>query len=111
MADASDFQKAFLREQEKLRRDIRPMIAKAGHYNPANDVPYEYQRYPLMVRIGDKDIKVYSEEEENKVLGIIAKPAKKVDVDIANIPQPAEVHVKRKYTKRATPLPLPADLK
>ena len=111
MADASDFQKAFLREQEKLKRDIRPMIAKAGHYNPANDVPYEYQRYPLMVKVGDKEIKVYSKEEENMALGIRPEPAKKVDVDIANIPQTEAVHVKRKYTKRAAPLPLPADLK
>ena len=110
MSDATEFQKAYLEHQKKLQRDIRPMIARSGQYNPEGDVPNEYQRYPLMVRIGDKDIKVYSEEEENKVLGIIAKPAKKVDVDIANIPQPAEVHVKRKYTKRAQAADLPATL-
>ena len=111
MADASDFQKAFLREQEKLRRDIRPMIAKAGHYNPANDVPYEYQRYPLMVKVGDKEIKVYSKEEENMALGIRAEPAKKVDVDIANIQQPDKVAVRRGRPPKIKPLDLPADLK
>ena len=111
MAEASDFQKAYLEHQKKLQRDIRPMIARSGFYNPDNDTPAEYQRYPLLVKVGNKEIKVYSEAEEKAALGIKAEPAKKVDVDITNIQQPTEVRIKRKYTKQAKPLDLPADLK
>ena|ERR1039458_6343552 len=100
-----------LARQRQLQRDIRPMIAKSGQYNPDADVPYEYQRYPLLVKVGDKEIKVYSEAEEKYALGIKVEPAKKVDVDITNLVQPTEVHVKRKYTKKDVPVALPADLK
>ena len=111
MAEASDFQKAYLEHQKKLQRDIRPMIARSGFYNPDNDTPAEYQRYPLLVKVGNKEIKVYSEEEEKAALNIKAEPAKKVDIDIANIQQPEAVAIRRGRPPKAKPLDLPADLK
>ena len=113
MADANEFQKAFLEAQKKLQRDIRPMIARSGMYNPENDTPYEIQHYPRWIDVPGKTerVVVKSEDEENALLGITDKPAKKVDVDITNLAQPTEVYVKRKYTKKAAPVALPADLK
>ena len=46
MAGPTDFQKTYLEHQKQLQRDIRPMIARSGQYNPEADVPYEYQHYP-----------------------------------------------------------------
>lgn len=113
MADANKFQEAFLEAQKKLQRDIRPMIARSGMYNPENDTPYEYRHYPRWIDVPGKTerVVVKSEDEEKSLLGITDKPAKKVDVDITNLTQPTEVHVKRKYTKKAAPVSLPADLK
>lgn len=112
MAGPTDFQKTYLEHQKQLQRDIRPMIARSGQYNPEGDVTYEYQHYPRWIDLPDgKRVVVKSEDEEKAFLGITDKPAKKVDVDITNIAQPNEVHVKRKYTKKAAPVALPADLK
>ena len=113
MAEASDFQKAYLENQKKLQRDIRPMIARSGQYNPEADIPSEYQHYPRWIDLpnGTK-IVVKSEEEEQSKLGITAKPAKAVNVDIENIQQPeAIVPVRRGRPPKAKSLDLPADLK
>src|ERR1035437_6727653 len=113
MAGPTDFQKTYLEHQKQLQRDIRPMIARSGQYNPEGDVPYEYQHYPRWIDVPGKTerVVVKSEDEEKALLGITDKPAKAVDVDITNLAQPTEVHVKRKYTKKAAPVALPADLK
>src|ERR1035437_5407748 len=113
MAGPTDFQKTYLEHQKQLQRDIRPMIARSGQYNPEGDVTYEYQHYPRWIDVPGKTerVVVKSEDEEKALLGITDKPAKKVDVDITNLVQPSEVHVKRKYTKKAATVALPADLK
>ena len=113
MPTAEDFKKHYLEMQAKLKKDIRPMIARSGQYNPENDVSYEYQHYPRWIDIPGKAerVVVKSEDEEKALLGITDKPAKAVDVDITNLAQQTEVHVKRKYTKKAAPVALPADLK
>ena len=113
MAEASDFQKAYLENQKKLQRDIRPMIARSGQYNPEADVPYEYQHYPRWIDLPDgKKIVVKSEAEEHAALGVKIAPAKKVDVDITNIAQEVTtVPVKRGRPPKVKPLDLPADLK
>ena len=112
MPSAEDFKKHYLEMQERLKKDIRPMIARSGQYNPENDTSSEYQHYPRWIDLPDgKRVVVKSEDEEKFLLGITEKPAKAVDVDITNLTQPTEVHVKRKYTKKAVPVALPADLK
>src|ERR1035437_4644550 len=112
MPSAEEFKKHYLEMQAKLKRDIRPMIARSGFYNPENDSAPEYQHYPRWIDLPDgKKVVVKSEDEEKALLGITDKPAKAVDVDITNLAQPTEVHVKRKYTKKAAPVALPADLK
>src|ERR1017187_360616 len=113
MPSAEDFKKHYLEMQAKLKKDIRPMIARSGQYNPENDVSYEYQHYPRWIDVPGKTerVVVKSEDEEKALLSITDKPAKKVDVDITNLVQPTEVHVKCKYTKKAQLVALPADLK
>ena len=113
MPSAEEFKKHYLEMQAKLKRDIRPMIARSGSYNPENDSTQEYQHYPRWIDVPGKTerVVVKSEDEEKSLLGITDKPAKAVDVDITNLTQPTEVHVKRKYTKKAAPVALPADLK
>ena len=115
MPSAEDFKKHYLEMQAKLKRDIRPMIARSGFYNPENDVTSEYQHYPRWIDLpnGEKVV-VRSEDEEKTLLGITDKPAKAVDVnvtDLSHLLKPTEVHVKRKYTKKVAPVALPADLK
>src|ERR1035437_5757830 len=113
MPTAEEFRKHYAEMQAKLKRDIRPMIARSGFYNPDNDVASEYQHYPRWIDVPGKTerVVVKSEDEEKALLEITDKPAKKVDVDITNLVQPSEVHVKRKYTKKAATVALPADLK
>ena len=112
MAEASDFQKAYLENQKKLQRDIRPMIARSGQYNPEGDIPYEYQHYPRWVEVGNRKVVVHNADEENALLGKVTQPAKAVNVDITNIVQePTVVPVKRGRPPKVKPLDLPADLK
>jgi nicotinamide mononucleotide (NMN) deamidase PncC len=101
----------FLAKQARLQKDVRSQIARSGFYQPDNDPVYEFQPFPETVKVGDTEIIVFSQEEKDKVLGIKAEPAKKVDVDITQLVQEqTAVPVKRKYTKRVV-MALPADLK
>src|ERR1035437_3037696 len=113
MAGPTDFQKTYLEHQKQLQRDIRPMIARSGQYNPEGDVPYEYQHYPRWIDLADgKKVVAKSEDEEKTLLGITDKPAKAVDVDITNIAQPETVvPIRRGRPPKAKPLDLPEDLK
>ena len=113
MPSAEEFKKHYLEMQAKLKRDIRPMIARSGFYNPENDTTPEYQHYPRWIDLPDgTKIVVKSEEEENAKLGITTKPAKAVDVDITNIVQPETVvPIRRGRPPKAKPLDLPTDLK
>ena len=113
MPSAEEFKKHYLEMQAKLKRDIRPMIARSGFYNPENDVTSEYQHYPRWIDLpnGEKVV-VRSEDEEKTLLGITDKPAKAVDVDITNLVQPeAAIPIRRGRPPKAKPLDLPADLK
>src|ERR1017187_7478645 len=113
MPSAEDFKKHYLEMQAKLKRDIRPMIARSGFYNPENDVTSEYQHYPRWIDLpnGEKVV-VRSEDEEKTLLGITDKPAKAVDVDITNLVQPeAAIPIRRGRPPKAKSLDLPADLK
>ena len=113
MPSAEDFKKHYLEMQAKLKRDIRPMIARSGFYNPENDVTSEYQHYPRWIDLpnGEKVV-VRSEDEEKTLLGITDKPAKAVDVDITNLVQPeAIIPIRRGRPPKAKSLDLPADLK
>ena len=113
MASTEEFQKHYAEMQAKLKRDIRPMIARSGFYNPDSDIPSEYQHYPRWIDLPDgKKIVVKSEAEEHAALGIKIAPAKKVDVDITSIAQETTaIPVKRGRPPKAKPLDLPADLK
>ena len=113
MPSAEDFKKHYLEMQAKLKRDIRPMIARSGFYNPENDVTSEYQHYPRWIDLpnGEKVV-VRSEDEEKTLLGITDKPAKAVDVDITNLVQPeVAIPIRRGRPPKAKSLDLPADLK
>ena len=113
MPSAEEFKKHYLEMQAKLKRDIRPMIARSGFYNPENDVTSEYQHYPRWIDLpnGEKVV-VRSEDEEKTLLGITDKPAKAVDVDITNLVQPeVAIPIRRGRPPKAKPLDLPTDLK
>ena len=111
MPSAEEFKKHYAEMQGKLKKDIRPMIARSGFYNPDNDMATEYQHYPRWVEVGGKKVIAHNEQEENALLGVVTQPAKKVDVDIANIQQPETVQVRRGRPPKAKTLDLPADLK
>jgi len=89
------------------------MIARSGQYNPEGDVHTEYQQYPRWIDLPDgTKVVVKTEDEEHAKLGTTAKPAKAVDVDIANLKQPdAVIPIRRGRPPKAKPLDLPADLK
>ena len=115
MPSAEEFKKHYLEMQAKLKRDIRPMIARSGFYNPENDVTSEYQHYPRWIDLpnGEKVV-VRSEDEENDADFRCDpdKPAKAVDVDITNLVQPeAAIPIRRGRPPKAKSLDLPADLK
>jgi hypothetical protein len=113
MADANEFQKAYIEAQKKLAKDIRPMIARSGMYNPESDPEYVFQPFPETVKLpGGREVIVNNQEEKDSVLGTKPLQAKAVSVDVAKLinEQQAEApRQKRKYTKRAS-TDLPANL-
>jgi hypothetical protein len=113
MADANEFQKAYIEAQKKLAKDIRPMIARSGMYNPEADPEYVFQPFPETVKLpGGREVIVNNQEEKDAVLKVTPLKAKAVDVDVATLvtKQQAEPpRQKRKYTKRAS-TDLPANL-
>lgn len=101
-----------INEENKNKRDIRARIARSGWYMPENDQAYEYQHYPRNVEVNGKSIVVHNEDEENRVLGKQAAPAKSVEVDVAAAVEQQtapEQRQKRKYTRKAA-VELPANL-
>ena len=98
-------------QQQRLKKDIRSQIAKAGHYNPDNDPVYEYREYPKYVMVNGVQKVANSRDEEDYFLGKEMTPPKKATVDIADLgqQQPVEV-VKAKRGRPAKVLPLPESL-
>ena len=113
MASSDEFREHYAKMQEKLKHDIRPMIARSGFYDPDSNTTPEYQHYPRWIDLPDgTKVVVKSEDEERAKLGVTAKPAKAVDVDIANLKQTdAVIPIRRGRPPKAKPLDLPADLK
>src|SRR5450755_2909752 len=113
MPSADEFKKHYAEMQAKLKKDIRPMIARSGFYNPDNDVAAEYQHYPRWIDLPDgTKVVVNTEDEERARLGVTVKPAQAVDVDIANLKQSdAIVPIRRGRPPKAKLLDLPSDLK
>jgi hypothetical protein len=101
-----------LAKLEALKRDIRSQIAKGGGYNPEGDHPStDYREYPKIInRPNQPAVVVHNRGEETQLLGHAHPPAKPVAVEINEIAAVEQVRVKRKYTKRQTPAPLPQNL-
>lgn len=96
--------------QQKLARDVRDQIAKAGHYNPANDPGYIYEPYPKWIVHNGKELIVRTKEEHDQIIGRKTEPAKAVEVDISALAQHVETaKQKRKYTRKQ-PVVLPQNL-
>lgn len=111
MADENPMKAAYLEAQRKLKKDIRPMMARSGWYNPDKDPDYVYQRYPITVRLPDgKEVIAHTEAEEKKLLGIKDEPAKTVEVDIANLVSKEVAPKKRGRPPKAAQAPLPPNL-
>jgi hypothetical protein len=105
MPSADQFKENYMEMQRKLQKDMRPMIARSGFYNPDGDKDYEYQRYPFIIRIDGKEVGIANNEAEEKaMLGVKQEPAKIAEVDISKLAHVAEEpkREKRKYTKRET---------
>ena len=94
--------------------DVRDMIAHGRHYNPRANVhaPVTFAEYPKYLKLKDgREFIAQNAAEEKKILGIVDEPAKPVSVEISNLAKVESIPVtKRKYTKRAVPAPLPANL-
>ena len=111
VAIAKAKQQLFLKS---LKRDVRPQIARGYGYKPDNDFPSDtYKPYPCWVHMEDgSSVIANNKYEHDKLLGLKAAPAKATVIDLAEVEQAQpEVRQKRKYTKRAKPVELPADLK
>jgi len=94
MADANDFQKAYLLEQRKLAKDIRPMIARSGMYNPDNDPEYVFQPFPETIKFPDgREIIVHNQDEKDAVLERHHLKTKPVEVDVAALVTEQQVKV------------------
>jgi hypothetical protein len=94
---------AHMKRLQRNTKDIRGEIAHGDHYEPKDDPIYEYVPYPKWVTPeGGEPVIVNTKAEHDALLGIEAKPAKAVTIDVADLAKPDEtVTVKRKYTKRA----------
>lgn len=96
---------------EKLRKDVRPQIARANGYNPEDQYKdWEHKPYPTWVKLADgTSVIANNKTEHDALLGKKYVKPEAVSVDIQNLAQPEQVKVKRKYTKRV-PVELPKDL-
>ena len=113
MADANDYQKASLEAQKRLQKDIRPMIARSGMYNPENDPEYVFQPFPEAIKLPNgREVIVNNQEEKDSVLGIKPIQAKKVEVNVAEIvkEQQAAPAPRRGRPPKAKSVDLPPDL-
>ena len=114
MADANDFQKAYAEAQRKLAKDIRPMIARSGMYNPDNDPEYVFQPFPETVKLpGGREVIVNNQEVKDAVLKVIPLKTKPVDVDVAklvNEQQTVAPAARRGRPPKAKATDLPANL-
>ena len=114
MADANEFQKAYMEAQRKLAKDVRPMIARSGMYNPDSDPEYIWQPFPETIKYPDgREVIVFSQDEKDAVLNRQPIEAKKVDVDVAalvNEQQPAAEPAKRGRPPKAKSVELPPNL-
>jgi hypothetical protein len=113
---ANAFKAKYMEMQRKLQKDIRPMIAKSGFFDPDKDNDeYVYQRYPITVRDAKgNDIGIANNEAEEKaLLGVKQEPAKAVDVDVAKLVTantPEVAPARRGRPPKAKSLDLPPNL-
>ena len=108
---ADKFRAQEMAKQQRLKKDVRSQIAKAGHYNPDNDPVYEFHEFPKYVLVNGVQKVAHTKEEEDYYLGKEMAPPKKATVDIADLGQQQTVEVaKPKRGRPAKALPLPESL-
>lgn len=101
-------------QNEKLRKDVRPQIARANGYNPEDQYKdWEHKPYPTWVKLPNGDSVIANNKtEHDALLGTKHVKAESVSVNIETLgnQHPEQVKVRRGRPPKAKPVDLPKDL-